>query len=124
MKSLPLHIELRSWILSVIRQRKALIRMGKSRADNGEMNRIIDYLTLHLNYYAFNNEQKIAGFFLRNQDKIGILLPGKGSNSYEIRAEQYKRYLILTKNIKENENLHHRSVRRTGIYETEVSYQS
>lgn len=101
-----LHTEIRNWIRSVIRQRAAIMRMGKSRADAAKMAECINYLQLQLDYYTFNDDRKISGFFLRNQDKIHFLLPGIGSAAYDSRMEQFRNYLQLTTNLYNNENLY------------------
>jgi hypothetical protein len=120
MKSQDLHIEIRNWILSVIKQRKAIMRMGKSRADAYRMNQDLDYLQRHLDYYPFDDDNKIAGFFQRNQDKIHFLLPGIGSASYESRMEKFRNYLELTKTINENENLSNWAVSKIRRNQTKV----
>ena len=116
-----LHNELRHWILSVIRQRSAIMRMGKSRADASKMAECINYLQKQLDYYPFNTEKKISGFFIRNQDKIHFLLPGIGSAAYESRLEQFRNYLQLTKPLQENENLHNWQPSQIRRNKTEVT---
>ena len=109
MKSLAFHTELRTWIQSVIRQRKALIRMGKSKADAITMCEAIEYLEKQLNYYKFNDNRKISGFFQRNQSRILSLIPGPGATSHEIRMQQFLRYQKITKTLQDNENFYYRS---------------
>ena len=107
MKS-DLHTELKAWIQSVIRQRQAIIRLGKSKNNEAEMLRTIDYLQRQLDYYKFETDSKIAGFFDRNAFKIQSLLPGPGSASHVARNQQFNNYMNITQTIIHHENLHYR----------------
>lgn len=99
MNNQPLHKELREFILSVIRQREFLIRTNRSHGNTALMIQIIDELKMYLETYAYNSDEKISKFFLRNKAKIRLLLPGEGSSCQLSREQQYYTYLSRTENL-------------------------
>jgi hypothetical protein len=107
----------------VIRQRQMLIDHGKSKANKMHMLRIIDKLQRQLNYYSYASDKKAAKFFLRFQDEIWQLLPGEGSGSQGSREREFESYLLQTKKIVENENLHRRKVYRTGLQQSLFAFR-
>ena len=65
----------RKLIESIIRQRQMLIKAGKSKKDQAQMQYAIDHLKALLNAYPYATGQKMAGFIIRNQDEIRSLIP-------------------------------------------------
>lgn len=73
--------EIKTFILSAIRQRKQLMREGKSHKNKMLMIHNIQHLERYLNAYEFNGLQ-MAKFFLQNRQRIESLLPGSGSKAF------------------------------------------
>jgi hypothetical protein len=83
--------ETRRWLLSVIRQRKFLLEIGKSKLPSGEhIKDTIARLELYLGMFSYSNPVNMARFINQHKGEIYILLPGKGSSNYEKRRKEYE----------------------------------
>lgn len=98
---MPLHIELRKWILSAIRQREYMLRHGVSRKNPMEMVNNIEALRKPLSYFPFATDRKISSFFQRNRSRILSLLPGESASGHEKKMGEFTRYDQLTRQILE-----------------------
>ena len=80
----------KQWLRSVIRQRKVLITINRSRIDNGSALVAINTLETLLNCYPYENEIYLARFVRQQQGNIELLLPGTGSTMKEKRELEWK----------------------------------
>ena len=84
--------ELRSWIITVMRQRKRMIQMGVSHKNNAQMQENINYLKKYLNYYHYESNMTISRFFQTNRSRILSLLPGEGAGGFQKRHDEFSKY--------------------------------
>lgn len=71
----PYHKAARSYILKLIRIQSHLEKKGYVRADQALVRISIRHLKKYLNYYPYNTDQLMAGFFQRNSQHIRTLIP-------------------------------------------------
>lgn len=79
----------RKWLLSVIRQRKALIRLNRSYKSPDDTIRAIEKLDLQLSCYTYENDLYMARFIRQYGFFIDQILPGHGSSCYERRRLEW-----------------------------------
>ncbi len=94
------HIKAHRFINSVIRQRKLILKKGKSHKEASVMNGIIEELERYLNFYEYNSNEKMAKFFDRQSDNIYLLIPGVGKETK--RHQDFYLLLTQTQNILNN----------------------
>jgi hypothetical protein len=93
-------ITTRRWLLSVIRQRKLLLDIGKSRLRNyDQCIRSIDRLELYLGTFSYSDPVNMARFIRMNKGHIMILLPGIGSSLHEKRKKEFEEICIEAETI-------------------------
>ena len=92
--------ETRKWLLSAVKQRRLLLKTDRSHKPRVHVEMALDLLDRQLTAYTFENDQHMSKFILRNADDITLLLPGKGSSSYEKKHREFehiRRQAILLK---------------------------
>lgn len=81
--------EIRSFILSAIRQRQRLMHEGRSHRNQMQMMAQVDHLSRYLNVYPHLTDVQTAKFFIRNKEGIALLLPGVGSKDHQARISRF-----------------------------------
>ena len=94
----------RKWLVSVIRQRKFLIRINKSHKPAAELNTAIETLERQLNAYRYENDLYMARFICQQLGNIETILPGSGSaacrkRQLEFNTIHYQSTLIISGSI-------------------------
>lgn len=95
--------EAKKFILSLIKQRQHILNAGKSKKNPARCATVITYLRTYITNLTYTDYQ-MAGFLLRNKEKLYFLLPGnqlkrrEELNSLMHRAHQlhYSKHLIKT----------------------------
>jgi len=82
-------VNTRSWLVSVIRQRKTLIKLNCSHKSPDDVIRAIEKLELQLGCYTYENDLYMARFISQYGFFINTILPGKGSSCYERRYMEW-----------------------------------
>lgn len=82
--------ETRTWLKSLIRQRKQLIRLNKNRKPVYAMEIAIEHLEKMLGAYSYDNDVNMAIFIEQNSAHINSILPGRESSSHESRLREYR----------------------------------
>lgn len=84
-------IKTRRWLLSVIRQRRFLLEIGKSKAkDSTRIIDALDRLEKYLGLYTYATPRYMARFINERKSDICLLLPGRGSSMYEKRQKEFE----------------------------------
>lgn len=108
-------VKSRKWLLSVIRQRKVLIKLNKSYKPSDETLRAIEKLDLQLGYYSYENDLYMARFLRQYGQFIEAVLSGHGSSCYERRQLEWsdirkKAALIEAANMQTSKSRYHEKV--------------
>jgi len=108
-------VKTRKWLLSVIRQRKVLIRLNKSYKPSVETLKAIWRLDLQLGYYTYENDLYMARFIRQYGQFIEAVLPGRGSSCYERRQLEWsdirkKAALIEAINVETRKPVYHEKI--------------
>jgi len=82
----------REWLLSVIRQRKLLMKNGRSKVNEQAAREAIRDLELYLGAYSYANPYHMARFINGHKSQIQAILPGEGSPSHEKRHKEFEAY--------------------------------
>jgi len=90
MKQKLFHTRAKSFLNSIIRQRKYLIKHGLSAKNNQLMIDSIQHLTKYIEAYSFDSDIRMAKFWLSSISKISCLLPGVNSNSYASQIDKFE----------------------------------
>lgn len=69
------HQKARTFLNSVISQRKRLVKDGVSYKDPVEINRSITFLSNLLSFYPYGTNLNMARFIVQNETKISMLIP-------------------------------------------------
>ena len=102
MRNPQFHIQSRDFIEQLIRQRRYLIRSGRSKADTGYMNSCMEELDKYLKAYPYNTDQTMSVFWVRHSDSIFAIIPGRNAGGHEAAMQLYHhfnakaRYLVET----------------------------
>lgn len=93
----------RKWLESIIRQRKMLIRAGKSHKSADSL-LALDKIDRLLKTYSYAEDRNMAVFIHQNYGNISTILPGKGSSCYikkqcELKDIQLHATLIISEGI-------------------------
>jgi len=91
--------QIKAFILSAIRQRRKLMKQGKSRKNRLLMLKNIEHLERYMEVYPYTNNVQMAKYFLRNEEKIQSLLPGIKSRDYNARQQQFNQARQLSNQI-------------------------
>jgi hypothetical protein len=79
----------RKWLLSAIKQRKLLLKTNRSHKSELHVEMALDLLDNLLSAYSYENDLFMARFINQHSDDISILLPGKGSTSFEKKHKEF-----------------------------------
>jgi hypothetical protein len=82
-------ISTRKWLLSAIKQRKLLLKTNRSHKSELHVEIALDLLDNLLSAYSYENDLYMARFINQNSSDIRILLPGKGSSSFEKKQREF-----------------------------------
>ena len=82
--------DIRAFIESVIKIRKVLLRNDLNRKNGRIMQDHLERLERYLNFYPNISQMNLARFFLHNQEIILEIMPGKGSNCYQAKYDEFK----------------------------------
>lgn len=96
--------ETRLWLEAVIKQRKVLLRMGKSFKPEAEVRESVSVLEQLLGAYRYENDLHMARFIRQNTRHIDNILPGSGSTcarkkNLEFNDINYKAVQIIAGSI-------------------------
>lgn len=95
--------QIREFVESVIKIRKALLRSDQNKKNVMLMHEIIDRLERFLNAYPYNSARNLAKFFLLNAQEILEILPGEGSKCHDCKYDEFNKiYESCLHLIKEN----------------------
>jgi len=83
-------LKARQWILSLISQRKLLIKTGHSKINEQEASVAIRDLELYLGAYSYANPLQMARFINGHKAQIASILPGMGSASHEKKQKEFE----------------------------------
>jgi len=67
--------EARQYITKLIRIQRTLDKKGYLRVDQPVVRQNINHLSKYLNYYRYETDEKMHGFFIRNRERIRLLIP-------------------------------------------------
>jgi len=95
----------KEWILSVIRQRRLLIKTGHSKIDEKAGRAAIKDLELYLGAYSYANPLHMARFFNSHKNQILIILPGVGAPAHEKRMKEYEAHCRIASTLIEGKQL-------------------
>ncbi len=93
------HQNARTWLNSLIKQRRYLISAGLCQLNIKDIIRDLQFLELHLRTYNYSSDEKMARFFIRHRNKIISLIPGKQSGSHESQMEKFNDLLLEAKSL-------------------------
>jgi hypothetical protein len=82
-------INTRKWLLSVIKQRKLLLKTHRSHKSELHVEIALELLDDLLSAYSYENDLYMARFINQNASDIGVLLPGKGSTAFEKKHREF-----------------------------------
>jgi hypothetical protein len=83
---------------TLVRTRRGLIRKKKDRGNRALSQKNADFIQIHLDAYEDQyTDVGLASFFVRHQDKIRGLIPGRGSGSHAKLTQEFHRILFLCK---------------------------
>lgn len=92
--------ETRTWLLTVIRQRKRLMLQNRSHKPTANVRMALDTLDLLLRTYRYDNDLHMARFVRQQLGNIDMILPGSGSTLRDKREREFndikKRALIIS----------------------------
>lgn len=92
--------ETRTWLLTVIRQRKRLMIQNKSHKPEANVRMALDILDLMLKTYRYENDLHMARFVRQQLGNIAMILPGAGSTLRHKREREFtdikKRALLIS----------------------------
>jgi hypothetical protein len=77
-------------IQSLIRMRSYLDKTHKTKGTISLYEAEINYLKIHLSMNGYRTDFQMAGFWLRHQEKIMWLIPGKNSSSHAAILKKYQ----------------------------------
>ena len=103
MRNPQFHSQAREYIEQLIRQRKFLIKSGRSQANPGFMNSCMDELDKYMKAYKYETDQQMSVFWVRHSDLIFAIIPGHKAGGHEAALQLYHhfnskaRYLIETR---------------------------
>jgi hypothetical protein len=83
-------LKTRTWLESVIRQRKLLIRINKSHKSEYLIQAAIEHLEKMLAAYRYDDDVNMARFIDQNDNYITMILPGSTASNYQKRREEFK----------------------------------
>lgn len=69
--------EAKKYILKLIHIQKVIEEKGYQRADQAAVRQAREHLFKYLNYYRYDSDEKMRGFFERNHDRIKTLIPNE-----------------------------------------------
>lgn len=79
----------RVFIGKLIQMQRTIEQEGYLRTDLQAIHQSASYLKRYLDYYRYNNDEQMRGFFNRNIERIRILLPRKTHQAYEALMEEF-----------------------------------
>lgn len=80
----------REWLLSVIRQRKLLLKTGRSKVNEVIAGQAINDLETYLGAYSYANPFHMARFINGHKNQIQAILPGEGAPAHEKRRKEFE----------------------------------
>lgn len=73
----------RAYIEKLIRIQAHLEKKNYLRTDQCQVKAAIAHLRKYLNYYRYDSDEKMRGFFARNQQQIRTLIPHRNYPGYQ-----------------------------------------
>ncbi len=73
----------RRYIMKLIRIQTYLLKKGYARVDQPTVMEAIAHLRKYLEYYRYDSDDKMKGFFEKNHDRIRALIPGESYPGYK-----------------------------------------
>jgi len=83
MKSSEFHTRATAFLKSLLRQRDYLISTGKGKKNTEMMIHAASFIRIHLEANGYHTNRQMVHFWMANEYKIRILLPGIGSMAHE-----------------------------------------
>lgn len=65
------------YILKLIHIQSKIEKKGYQRIDQASVRQAREHLSKYLNYYRYETDEKMRGFFKRNHDRIKALIPNE-----------------------------------------------
>ena len=79
----------RVFIRKLIRMQQEMERKGLVRHDQPAVRHSREHMKLYLDYYRYDTDQKMRGFFARNIDYIRTLLPGDSHPGFKKLMDEF-----------------------------------
>jgi hypothetical protein len=110
-------IETSKWLLSVIKQRKLLLKTNKNHKPQLHVEMALALLERLLNTYSYENDLYMARFINQNAGDISILLPGKGATGYDKKHSELQAIIRTAVAILDKQNPVSYQKSKAGQYE-------
>lgn len=71
------------YILKLISIQNKIEKKGYTRIDQAAVRQAREHLKKYLDYYKYDSDEKMRGFFERNHDRIKTLIPNESYPGFE-----------------------------------------
>lgn len=85
-------MQARAYIMKLIRLQTYLLKKGYAREDQPTVLEAIAHLKRYLDYYRYDSDDKMKGFFEKNHDRIRALIPGENYPGYKKLMNEFINY--------------------------------
>ncbi len=82
-------------VQKLIRMRKEMIRRGVSKKSYLRVHKSIKLFTTYFERFPKVSEETFKGYCLKHKEDISVLLPGRGSSSYQALNQELNQLLNL-----------------------------
>ena len=86
------HAQAREYIEQLIRQRRFLIKSGRSQANPGYMDSCLEELDKYMKAYKYDSDQQMSVFWVRHSDLIYAIIPGRKAGGHDAAMQLFHHF--------------------------------
>lgn len=86
---------MKAFVKKILRMRKAMVRRGCSMKNQMRVHKAIERFEKYFDFYPTAKDESFKKYCEKHMDDLLVLMPGKGSSSYEKLNKELNQYIPL-----------------------------